>query len=151
MSVFAKNLCLLILIVGCVASCSKSDVPVSKGIWEPSLKSALLRARHESKPILIDFGADWCKPCKRMHQEVFVDSKIQKHLVNNFIPVLIDATDMTPALAKLLQNYQVNSLPSVVFLRPDGDFLAGQTLVGFSGVETLNERIYAVLKAVSGT
>lgn len=146
----AKNLLLVFFLVGCAAACTKSDAPVSKGIWETSLKSALLRAQNESKPVLIDFGADWCRPCKRMHQEVFVDPKIQIHLVDNFVPVLIDATDMTPALSKLLQGYRVATLPSVVFLRPNGDFLESQTLVGYSAVEALDERLLVVLKVVSG-
>ena len=146
----AKNLLLVFFLVGCAAACTKSDAPVSKGIWETSLKSALLRAQNESKPVLIDFGADWCRPCKRMHQEVFVDPKIQIHLVDNFVPVLIDATDMTPALSKLLQSYRVGTLPSVVFLRPNGDFLESQTLVGYSAVEALDERLLVVLKVVSG-
>jgi thiol:disulfide interchange protein DsbD len=148
--VLAKNLLLVVFLVGCAAACTKSDAPVSKGIWETSLKSALLRAQNESKPVLIDFGADWCRPCKRMHQEVFVDPKIQIHLVDNFVPVLIDATDMTHALSKLLQSYRVVTLPSVVFLRPNGDFLESQTLVGYSAVEALDERLLVVLKVVSG-
>jgi thiol:disulfide interchange protein len=148
--VLAKNLLLVVFLVGCAAACTKSDAPVSNGIWETSLKSALLRAQNESKPVLIDFGADWCRPCKRMHQEVFVDPKIQIHLVDNFVPVLIDATDMTPALSKLLQSYRVVTLPSVVFLRPNGDFLESQTLVGYSAVEALDERLLVVLKVASG-
>jgi thiol:disulfide interchange protein len=85
-----------------------------------------------------------------MHQEVFVDPKIQIHLVDNFVPVLIDATDMTHALSKLLQSYRVVTLPSVVFLRPNGDFLESQTLVGYSAVEALDERLLVVLKVSSG-
>lgn len=150
MSLFFKKLLLIVLLVGCPAACTKSDEPSPKGIWETSLKVALQRAQSESKPVLIDFVADWCKPCKRMHEEVFVVPKIQKHLKDNFIPVLIDATDMTPALSKLLGSYRVNTLPSVVFLRPNGDFLEGQNLVGFSAVERLDERLHGVLKLLSG-
>jgi hypothetical protein len=44
----------------------------------------------------------------------------------------------------------VVTLPSVVFLRPNGDFLESQTLVGYSAVEALDERLLVVLKVVSG-
>lgn len=146
----AKNVLIFVFLVGYAAACTQSDTPVSKSIWETNLKSALLRAQNESKPVLIDFGADWCKPCKRMHQEVFVDPKIQKHLMDSFVPLLIDVTDMTPSLSRLLQSYRVGTLPSVVFLRPNGNFLEGQTLVGFSAVQRLDERLLAVLKVISG-
>ena len=146
MSQPVKYLFLFVFLFGFATACTKTEPATSQGVWKTSLKGALKLAEDKSKPVLIDFGADWCKPCKRMHQEVFVDPRIQEHLRESFVPVLIDATEITPEVSRLLQSYQVATLPSLVFLSPAGDFLEGQTLVGFSDVDRLEERIKRVLK-----
>ena len=129
--------------------CQKVAEPVEAKLWSSNVDQALKRAVQESKPVLIDFGADWCKPCKRMHAEVFVDPTIDKRLRTEFIPVMIDATEMTPPIYKLVKEYRVGTLPTIIFLDPQGKFLSDQSLVGFTNLEKLHERFSEVTKLVA--
>ena len=131
-----------LLLVGC----QKTSEPIEETLWSSNVDQALERAALESKPVLIDFGADWCKPCKRMHAEVFVDPAVEKRLRTEFIPVLIDATEMTPPIYKLVKEYRVGTLPTIVFLDSQGKFLSEQSLVGFTNLEKLHERFSEVTK-----
>ncbi len=141
----------LFILLGCLGvllgSCTQTaEPPVEDQIWSTSLSQAIKRSANESKPILIDFGADWCKPCKRMHAEVFVDKAIEKRLREQFVPVLVDATDMTPEISKLVRKYRVSTLPTVVFLNAKGQFLSDQSLVGFANIQELDARLSQVIK-----
>ena len=139
------------LLVGLMLALGCQDKPdsISEPLWSTSLEKAIERARSESKPVLIDFGADWCKPCKRMHAEVFVEPSVQRRLQNQFVTVLIDATEITPGVSKLLRKYRVGTLPTIVFLNARGEFLKDQSLVGFTDVEELKTRLSQVEELVS--
>ena len=81
-----------------------------------------------------------------MHEEVFVEPTIEKRLRTEFVPVLIDATEMTPPIYTLVKKYRVGTLPTIVFLDSQGKFLSEQSLVGFTKLEKLNERLSEVTK-----
>ena len=76
---------------------------------------ALDRAKRERKPIVLDFYAEWCVPCKRMSRETFSDPKV-KSLLDQCVLVEID-TDRYPDLAR---KFGVTGLPDVRFLSHDG-------------------------------
>ena len=138
----------LLVCLGFVSgSCTEDSAPpVSDQVWSTSISKSIKRAAAESKPVLIDFGADWCKPCKRMHTEVFVDKAIEKRLRTQFVPVMVDATDMTPQISKLVRKYRVSTLPTIVFLNSKGQFLSDQSLVGFATIQELDTRLSQVTK-----
>lgn len=57
------------------------------------LDSALLI---QPKPVLIKFYTDWCTYCRKMDQEVFIDSGIAQQLNENYYAVSFDAEADTP-------------------------------------------------------
>jgi thiol:disulfide interchange protein DsbD len=81
----------------------------------PVITEALARAKREHKPVVLDFYAEWCVPCKRMLTETFAHSKVAP-LLEACIVVKID-TDRYPELAK---KFGVEGLPDIRFLADDG-------------------------------
>ena len=76
---------------------------------------ALARARQSRKPLVLDFQAQWCVPCKRMERETFTDPGVVR-LLQQCVLLKID-TDEHPALAK---HFGVVGLPDLRLLAPDG-------------------------------
>jgi thiol:disulfide interchange protein DsbD len=82
----------------------------------PILVEALARAKTEHKPVVLDFYAEWCVPCKRMLTETFGDPKVAQ-LLKQCVLLKID-TDRYPELAR---KFGVEGLPDIRFLADDGN------------------------------
>jgi len=83
-----------------------------------ALETALVRAKAEHKPILIDFWASWCKNCTYMNHTTLKDQQVQDAL-EKFIVVKFQAEDMNAAEIKpILDYFKVPGLPAFVILRP---------------------------------
>src|SRR5262249_20048923 len=76
---------------------------------------ALATAKREHKPVMLDFYAEWCVPCKRMLTETFGDPKVAP-LLRECVIVKID-TDRYPEFAR---RFGVEGLPDIRFLADDG-------------------------------
>lgn len=82
---------------------------------DPVYADTLARAKRENKPIVIDFMASWCVPCKRMEKETFTDPTVAS-LLEQVLFLKVD-TDEHPELAK---HFGVEGLPDIRFLNSNG-------------------------------
>jgi thiol:disulfide interchange protein DsbD len=88
--------------------------------WASYSPSALEAAKSASRPVIIDFFADWCVPCKRLDEETFTDPRVAEQF-KSFVPVKANMTrDDDPQVAALRRQFEIHGVPVVVFLGPNG-------------------------------
>lgn len=99
----------------------KKDEPLPPTmVFVTDEKVGIAKATAEKKPVLIDFGASWCKACKELEHETFPDPRVRKEGVR-FVPISVDATDDDlPEVAAAKKKYDVRGLPTVVLLDSSG-------------------------------
>lgn len=78
----------------------------------------LEQAQREKKPVFVEFYASWCAPCKVMEEEVFTQVETFRYLNMNFLNFRTDYD--SPSGKTIASIYEVKSLPTVLFLDPQG-------------------------------
>jgi thiol:disulfide interchange protein DsbD len=89
-------------------------------VWKTTEPGGLAEAAAQKKPVLIDFGAEWCHACKDLEKKTFPDARVRKE-ASRFVSIHIDATDdEDKQIQELQKKYKVAGLPTVVLLDSDG-------------------------------
>ncbi len=92
--------------------------PVEEMKWIPYDEAMLAKACERKTPIVIDFYADWCAPCRIMDKQVFTDPEVIKQ-TRDLITMRADLTTWQPFHDDLLRNYQIRGIPTVVFINSE--------------------------------
>ena len=92
------------------------------------------------KPVMIDFAADWCLPCKELDEKTFTDPSV---VAAGARWVFLKA-DLTrtgdPAVEALREKWKIQGVPTLIFLGPDGTEI-GERVVGFEPPEIFVRRL----------
>ena len=88
--------------------------------WLPYSARALEQAAAEGKPVIIDFYADWCLPCKEMDIVTFSRADVLEAAGRRLV-IKADVTlESTEASLEGVPHFQVDGVPTVVFLDAQG-------------------------------
>jgi thiol:disulfide interchange protein DsbD len=89
--------------------------------WIKSEAAAVAAAKAAGKPLMIDFMADYCLPCKELEAFVFTHPSVASELQKfTLLKVDISNKDEDEALEKLMEKYGVMTLPAVRLVTPSG-------------------------------
>jgi thiol:disulfide interchange protein len=122
---------------------------VATGVWEqrhppktvervtwvdPS--GAESESRRTGKPILYEFGAEWCVPCQVLSREVFADAGSALRIEQTFVPVRVTDRQQEegrnpPAVERLERTYRIDAFPTLVVAWPGSARF--ETISGFRG------------------
>lgn len=113
--------------------------------WQKDFRAAQLQAREAGRPLLLDFTADWCKPCKMMDAQFWVLPEVVEAM-KPFVAVKINYDSEK----SLVGRYGVSAIPFVVFADPLGNMVTFRRGFGSKSVRELNQIFEEMPKDFSG-
>jgi thiol:disulfide interchange protein DsbD len=109
--------------IGLLAAAVPFVLPSKKGeglAFRPYSDAALAEATAAGKPVVIDFFADWCLPCKELEKFTFTDPGV-KNALDGWVLLKADLTkSASPEVSALRTKWNIQGVPTIVFLGPDG-------------------------------
>ncbi len=110
--------------------------PETAGIvFNPYSSSAIASAAQEKKPVMIDFFADWCVPCKELQSGAFKYPQAIE-ASKQFVCLAADVTrTQSPEVKQLMQQYSIRGVPTIVFIDSDGHETGQRVQQNVSGKE----------------
>jgi len=137
----------LVLATFMVGSFIKSGPGVS---WQSYSDQLLKEARESKKPVIIDFYATWCAPCRELEDITFHDANVVKLATQEFVMIKIDLTRKgDPVHERLLNEYRVRGVPTVIFLDRRGQERQNLRVVDFLPPDRFLARMTEAQKLVS--
>ncbi|MDB6018161.1 MAG: thiol:disulfide interchange protein precursor [Pedosphaera sp.] len=81
---------------------------------------ALAQAKKENKRVLLQFGANWCGWCHKLHKTMETDAAVAEKLKSDYVVVLVDVNKEHNR--KIIEGYHATGtgIPVIVVLDADG-------------------------------
>ncbi len=112
--------------------------------WDKYDTKAIAEAKAAGKPVVIDFYADWCIPCKELDEKTFADAKVAGEL-DRFVRIKADLTVPSDAKTKeLTKQYAILGVPTIVFLDSQGNEVSVERVTGFEPPDAFLQRLQRV-------
>ncbi len=81
-------------------------------------------------PVLIDFVAEWCIPCREMDHSTYVDPEVVAE-AERFLMVKADLTEENETNTEIVERFEVRGVPTLILLSANGE--ETHRLVGYVG------------------
>ena len=117
-----KGVGVALVLVGALGAWMWKMTPKQHLPWVYDETAAFDRARAEGKGVMVDFSASWCNPCDEL-ELTFGDDEVYEAITSKFVPLKFDVTENNDVNDERKSRYDSLTLPSVVFMAPDGAVL----------------------------
>lgn len=99
--------------------------------WQVYSAEKLTEAKLSSRPVLLDFYADWCIPCHELDQFTYSDKRVIQ-VLDGFTRLKVDITRPdSPEAKEAIERFNILGLPTIVFLDPAGEEIKEARVTGF--------------------
>ncbi len=113
--------------------------------WMTYSNEALLTAKQDKKPVMIDFFAEWCGACHELDEKTFSTLEF-KELSKSFTLLKFDATNDSSEVKEVLKKYDIKGLPTVMFFNAQGEIIKNLTFTQFLTIDELKPKMQEALK-----
>jgi thiol:disulfide interchange protein DsbD len=86
--------------------------------------------RASTKPVMLDFYADWCVSCKEFEKFTFTDEAVHQRMAGMTL-LRADVTANNADDKALLKRYTLFGPPALIFFAPAGNEIAGSRVIGY--------------------
>jgi thioredoxin:protein disulfide reductase len=100
--------------------------------WESV--ATLAQDEHSNRPLLIDFAAEWCIPCRQMDRTTYAQPEVLRE-AERFHMVRADITHGDETTSRVVEEHGVLGVPTVLVFSSDGK--EQRRLVGYVGPEEM--------------
>lgn len=104
-----------------------------------ALQRELDAAKAQGQWVLLDYYADWCRPCKIMETQVFGQARVLDALSDVRL-LRLDVTADNAASRDLLARYKVPGPPTFLWIGADGEERRSQRITGEVDADTFLQR-----------
>jgi thioredoxin:protein disulfide reductase len=120
-----KAVGIALVTIGLFGSINYVLTPKGKLVWLSDETAALADARAAGRPLIVDFAADWCLPCKEFDVKVFSRPDVEAEM-RRFTLLRVDLSkgDDELPLAAIKKKYAADTLPAVRIVSVDGAIMA---------------------------
>lgn len=113
-------------------------------VWRTYSAPVLEMSITEKEPVIIDFYADWCNPCKELEHITFSDPEVSQ-ILKEFTRLKVDLTVVNDSTNTLKELFDIPGVPTIVFYDRTGQERKDLRLNGFENPKKFKRRLERVL------
>ncbi len=121
-----------------------TELNKSEMAWQTFDYALLEKAKTRGEPVVLDFYADWCVPCKELDRKTYSDPSVIEYS-ERFVRLKVDLTkDESEFVQGVKEKFKIIGVPTIVFINKIGNEVDRLRTVGFIGPEEFLEKMKQV-------